>query len=128
MSRWDTKNRTPKLPKQSRQIPLPASSERGNGLDAGRYFRCWNCGFVCDIDRDSLGGARSGSGVNPQEYYPQPDTGVEVGQCVLGGLDSVFVALEQGADGLAKGIQHSLWAVVSGGCPLCGSKNWKGEF
>jgi len=126
-SRYDTRYRGRKLPKQSRTIPLPASSERGNGLDAGRYFRCWHCGYICNIDRDSLGGAQSQSGVALQEYEPESDTGV-FNVPVFGGLDSAYVVPEAGADGAAKEIRRSIEPIVSGGCPFCGSLNWKGDF
>lgn len=38
-----------RLPKDKRTIRL-----RGSLDDDGRYFRCWNCGFICDSQRDVL--------------------------------------------------------------------------
>lgn len=38
-----------RLPSQKRAIPL-----YGERDDQNKYFRCWNCGFVCDSERDRL--------------------------------------------------------------------------
>ena len=49
---------------------------KGSGEDADRYFRCWNCGFVCDSQRDSLGergGVTTGTYTDVDavvKYYP----------------------------------------------------------
>ena len=34
---------------------------RGQHEDADRYYRCWHCGFVCDANRDQLGGEGHGA-------------------------------------------------------------------
>ena len=65
-----------RLRNESRTIPLYGSVERGNGLDDGRYFRCWNCGFVCNEDRDSLGGSESRDGIY-YEDFPIPVYGAD---------------------------------------------------
>ena len=46
------------LRKESRTLPI-----FGKGEDEGKYYHCWNCGFVCDVDRDALGDSDSSSGV-----------------------------------------------------------------
>jgi len=47
-------------PKRKRTIPL-----YGEGDDKGKWYKCWNCGFPCNIDRDSLDtGDKGRSGVN----------------------------------------------------------------
>ena len=53
-----------KLPKRSRTRPI-----RGKGDDEGKYFRCWNCGFICNKDRDELGDAESNAGDNHLDYH-----------------------------------------------------------
>lgn len=74
------KNYRSRLRKESRTIPLYGDADRGNGLDDGRYYRCWNCGFVCNIDRDALGDSESRDGLH-YEDFPVPvygaDTAVE---------------------------------------------------
>jgi len=53
-----------KLAKRSRTLPV-----YGEGADKGKYFRCWNCGWVCNVDRDKLGDSDSGSGNEHTDYH-----------------------------------------------------------
>ena len=54
---------------------------RGVKEDTNKYFRCWNCGFVCDSQRDSLGqygGVTTGTYVDTDgvtKYYPIVQSG-----------------------------------------------------
>ena len=52
---------------------------RGEGEDKDKWFRCWNCGFPCNVERNSLDtGEHGGSGVTTTTttiesatvYYP----------------------------------------------------------
>jgi len=81
-----------RIRKESRTIPLYGSPERGNGLDDGRYFRCWNCGFICNIDRDALGGPESRDGLS-YEDFPVPVYGAQ------GGVDYSNIARLGGSIG-----------------------------
>jgi len=60
--------------KRSRRLPV-----YGKGDDAGRYYRCWNCGFVCDSKRDSLGGSDSAGGDNHLDYALQAGASYRAG-------------------------------------------------
>ena len=117
----------------ARTIPLYGHPYRGNGLDDGRWFRCWNCGFRCSKDRDSLGGPDSRDGIT-YEDFPVPTYGTGgatsySGVARLGGsIGPSTVALELDAAGDAKEPDHEIKPVVSGGCPFCGSKNWRGDY
>lgn len=42
-------------------------------FDADKYYRCANCGFICKIGRDSLGGSSSVSGSYPNDYVVKED-------------------------------------------------------
>ena len=53
-----------KLTKRSRTLPV-----YGEGADKGKYFRCWNCGWICNVDRDELGDSDSGSGNDHTDYH-----------------------------------------------------------
>lgn len=120
------------LPKESRTLPIKGNKDRGDGRDDGRYFECWNCGFICDIEGDSLGGPESGSGVallnhsvTSYGYNGDPKTGF----AVLGGsIEHFHVALEKDADGSPKEVLHSFSASDGIGCPFCHSLNWKGDY
>ena len=45
-----------RYPSQIRTIPIRArDGDSGREIiDKGNYFRCWNCGFICDARRDEL--------------------------------------------------------------------------
>lgn len=122
------KYRTRKLPKQSRTIPMQdGNPEVGFGKDIGKLYRCWNCGFPCRTDRDALGGERSVSGATQETYYAVSDPGVE-NRSVLDATELEAISLQLGADGNPIEISHPMKAEVSGGCPLCGTKNWRGDY
>ena len=53
-----------KLTKRSRTIPV-----YGEGADKGKYFRCWNCGWICNVDRDELGDSDSSSGNDHTDFH-----------------------------------------------------------
>ena len=113
------------LPKQRKTIPLPAS-DRDSGrevIDAGRYFRCWNCGFICDIKRNEL--SELGNGSNPTEYII-PAEGAHQG----GGVNSTIITADKfrlselDSSGDPVGINH-LFQASGTGCPMCHTRAWK---
>lgn len=117
----------PPLPKRSRTLPI-----KGRGDDAGRYFHCWFCGFVCDSERDALGDSDSNSGV---AHTDAMDLAVDnysegINKSVLGGDINCFeVGMELGADGSTpKEVVHNHKCNIDSGCPFCGSKNWRGDY
>ena len=67
------KNYSSRIRKESRTILLYGDPDRGNGLDDGRYYRCWNCGFICNIDRDALGGQESRDGISYEAFTLDTD-------------------------------------------------------
>ena len=46
---------TTRLPKQAKSFPI-----RAKGEEAGKLYRCWNCGFTCNTDRDDDSGGTAG--------------------------------------------------------------------
>ena len=50
--------------KRKRRIPL-----RGSFEDEGKYYRCWNCGFICNIERDAFGEDENLSGLDFTGFY-----------------------------------------------------------
>lgn len=115
------------LAKRSRTIPI-----YGRGDDANRYYHCWFCGFVCDVERDALGGADSGSGVghvDALEPSGEADGQVRLKSCLGGMLEHYHVAQKLGPDGETPyQVYHNYKANISSGCPFCGSKNWRGDY
>ena len=63
-----------RLPKRSRTRPI-----YWRGDAAGRFYRCWNCGFVCDSKRDYLGGSDSAGGDNHLDYALQAGASYRAG-------------------------------------------------
>ena len=128
----DTEHRTRKLPKESKTLPIFGSSERGNGIDDGKYFNCWYCGFVCNVDRDALGGAESGSGEAHIDFSTPSYGGINgdplSAMSILDGIDAFEVGMELNSSGDLKTIKADFSTNISGGCPNCGSKNWKGDY
>ena len=116
------------LKKRSRTLPV-----FGRGDDAGRYYRCWNCGFVCDVERDELGDADSTAGddhtdinnlANANPYTNNAANHISLRTCV----GHQYVAMRIGADGEPKTIVHLHTTDISRGCPFCGSTNWRGDY
>ena len=120
--------RNRRLPRQKRVIVLWGDPVKGDGQDYGRYYRCWNCGFIIDSERTTTG---EGSGVAILEAStPAPGASPVYGAAsaiaVLdGGITHYQVALPQQADGTAQPIRHTFSATASAGCPFCGTKNWR---
>ena len=116
------------LPKRSRTRPV-----KGRGDDRNRYFRCWNCGFICDSKRDELGDSDSWAGDDHTDYHslaqanPQ-GTGPDKVCCLGGDIGHYHVAMRIGADSEPKTIVHKLKSDVSRGCPFCGTTNWRGDY
>ena len=115
------------LRKVSRTIPV-----KGNGEDTDKYYRCWHCGFICDSDLNSLGGAASRDGV-ASEDYSVPTYGATPGvdgsgDACLDAPGHFHVAAELDSAGNPKEVVHDYRVTISGGCPLCGSMNWKGDY
>ncbi len=107
-----------RLPRQKQTLPLWGANE-----DTGKYFRCWNCGFICNRERDQVG---LGSGVNVLDfpgYNPDLQTGTEQGIAIL---EDNHVCMRNGPDNLPDSVQrHDHYPDVVAGCPFCGTKNWK---
>jgi len=108
-----------RLPQEQRTIPID-----GYGDDLGKYFRCWNCGFICKLGRDELTSSIARAGTAYTDYYAKSDPGKE-NRLYIGKRDEPVVLLELDSDGDPKEILHSFKATVTSGCPLCGCKQWK---
>lgn len=113
-----------------RRYTKPARALRGSFEDAGKYYHCQHCGFICNIDRDDLGGSADRDGLSYENYsdilYESP---LGNGSAILGSdIEHFQTILEVGADGLPKVVEENWRAVVVSGCPLCGSRNWRGDY
>lgn len=136
-----------------RKLParIRTRAVRGEGDDAGRFFRCSYCGFSCDLTRDRLEGDSATAGNNTQivvtasevddslprysgalvynftfdSFFGDEDEG---GVAVLSGdLNFFHTVTEEAPDGNPKPIYHAFKPKVDYGCPFCGTTNWKGK-
>lgn len=119
-----------RLPSRSRTIPIKGHIDRGEGEDHGKYFKCWHCGFICDVDRDELGDEQTRSGDSALDYPVEVNTYDYLGRiAVLGGsINHHEIALLKDSTGEAVSVRHSFKSDVTGGCPFCGTKNWRGDY
>lgn len=119
-----------KTRKQSRTLPV-----KGRGEDKGKYFRCWNCGFVCAVDRDQLGDDESRSGIVVEEVEIANSLGSQFGTDELDveiTLQSIGfhheVIPQASSDGENQVIRHDHKGTAASGCPFCGTLNWRGDY
>ena len=116
--------------RQIKTIPIRATdSDSGRELiDQGSYFRCWHCGFICDIRRDELSeDGRRGTVLTEGDTTSHGDTTLyyNVGDAnKIGAIGHDIVLMEEGADGTPKTIMHG-FTVGGSGCPLCHSRRWR---
>jgi hypothetical protein len=110
-----------RLSKKVRSRKVPGKFE-----DAGRYIKCWRCGFPVDTTRNITG---HGSG---NQYEDTIYEEIEIRMSgdpdrLLLTIDSLSmggVILEEGADGSGITDYYTPRKSVSyGGCALCGTKN-----
>ena len=120
-----------KLIKQSRTLPV-----YGEGDDKGKYFRCWNCGFVCKVGRDELGDSESTAGDEHTDYHQTHhcstyDSSSDASKYATLGGDIGHYQVAQNIltpDGETKFIRHKHVSDISRGCPMCGSTNYRGDY
>ncbi len=131
----------PRRRHDSRTIALWDETDQDNGT----YYRCWNCGFMCNDKRDSLGDESSRDRVShsdfPELAVPEPGSyGATEGLSELqrGGLPSASISVENNdntivlvkvdLDGNPIEPKHLHSITTSGGCKSCGSANWRGDY
>jgi len=125
-----------KIPKESRTLPVYGHPIRGDGLDHAKWYRCWNCGWLCNSDRDALGDSQSRSGVSHKDYAQQPDPGYSYPEGEAGiskknqtaVLGDALMAGESEHDGSPKSVKNAIMVSSPRGCPLCGTLNWRGDY
>jgi len=121
------RTRKNRLPREARTRLLFDETDTNNG----QFFRCWNCGFICHDKRDILGGPRSGHAVEHIDFTIQSGgiiPGVaDSAKSMLIDMQNKYVTPQLDSAGNAKTVVHS-YRTTGGGCPLCHSINYKGEY
>jgi hypothetical protein len=98
-------------------------TDYGGVKEANRYYHCRNCGFIVDSQKVSTG---DGSGAYSQIYTVAAEgTYFDQRLYIDGPLMLGTLVVDYSADGNVLPVKRETEMTVSGGCPLCGSRNWK---
>ncbi len=104
-------------PHKKRTIRVDGAKE-----DDGQWFKCWNCGFMNNINRNMLGDGEglsySGGSVDLESHANQANPSKNYlmnisGKSVLLNLNPVFTE------------RHNIGSDAVSGCSFCGSLNWR---
>ena len=110
-----------KIPGVKRTIP-----RNWTGDQAGKFFRCWNCGFTCNADRDQVG---DGVGYQVNDTF-QPvtlnlfDGNTRAHTLSISTIRDISL-IEKDSDGNPKVFKHNFTTQVVSGCPFCGCRNYR---
>lgn len=103
-----------RAPKRKRTIRVA-----GSGEDEGKWYRCWNCGFINNIDRNIVG---DGEGISYTSTYVP--FGYKDVQTVSGTDTMMDVSIDDDAEVVMMGsLVYASEAVA--GCSFCGCKNYR---
>ena len=91
-----------KVRSDSRTLLQKEEHRYGKGEDGNEYFKCWNCGFICKVGRDALGGSVSAVNIS---YTENTD----------------YTASDSFPD-------YKWYDITGNGCPFCHTKNWRGDY
>jgi hypothetical protein len=148
------RHRNYRLRGDSRTLPVRSEPNytESNGVDdqgdTGKLYRCWNCGFICNADRDELGDEDTKAAISFQIYdqvYSSDNNNTtdgstrQIGDIIHGHNSGVPLlqmlvirtghAIHQAdAAGDNVAVQVNWEPDITGGCPFCGSRNWRGDY
>lgn len=131
---------TPRRRKDSRTLPLWDETEEDNGV----YYKCWHCGFTCNDKRDTLGNENSTNKKTHSTFSVEAKPGsgpIGIDGFVnktKGGKPSVSLTIEDlhrtvtlvrvDSSGNPVEPKHYHSTSTAGGCPFCGTLNWRGDY
>ena len=118
------RHRSRKVRSDSRTIPLWGAKDRGDGEDHDRYWKCWHCGFTCDVQRDELGDSESRTQINMKADALVDDVGDSTGYCFGAAGTNQTLCEANGGTWTTSRFEPE----VTTGCRFCGSKNWRGDY
>lgn len=109
-----------RIPKRKRRINLSGSFE-----DKGKWIRCWNCGFIVNLDRDLGDPERSGN--YQTDAIVQSQTLAMGGSSTISSLDTLSMIgtiIENDAAGNPITDYYTArMPEVAKGCSFCGCTN-----
>lgn len=99
--------------------------------DNGKFYRCSNCGQICNDKVHALGGSNSGDAIQHLDFTTQSAGAIpgnkESAISILRQVQGSMVSLKLNSDGGTIPVVHS-FSTSGGGCPLCHSLNWRGDY
>lgn len=128
-----------RLPREKRVISIFGATAYIDGRvtkdQSNKFYRCWNCGFVCNTDRDKLG---DGVGYyvtdKPDLYYNNNGSAAFQYPCSNASLQAAKICvttvstprlMQLDSDGNPIGVIHSNTEIITSGCPQCGCKQFR---
>lgn len=128
-----------RLPKEKHQIPIPGSTAYINGQvvsdQSNTFYRCWNCGFLCNTSKDKLG---DGVGYYvtdaPEKYWHNSGSAAFQYPCSNASSQAATIMvttvstprlIKLDSVGKPMTIRHNNYEVITSGCPQCGCKQYK---
>jgi len=123
-----------KVPHKKRSLPIRMAGDDWTG----KWFKCWNCGFINNIDRAQVadvyqGGDKAivfesddlvyGSNNIPSNVYPEVKD--NLGKYITLDFPFSINLMKLDAQGNVVEPHVSDSVKIIGGCAQCGSMNWK---
>ena len=110
-----------RLPRRKHTIPRDWTETQD-----GKFFRCWNCGFTCNIDVNKLG---DGVGYRVYDDILTVDLDLFSGNtmaCTLSiSTNNDISLIEADSTGGPKIFHREFKTTVTSGCPFCGTRAFK---
>lgn len=120
-----TKPSKHRLKKDARSFPYKRGGAQRYDENPLKLWKCWNCGFICDEDRDDHSQGTAGDNQTVNATIAFGGNGLD-GMIVAGEIGKEAVMMEQDADGNNLVIEHIFTSIITKGCPQCGTTNYKG--
>jgi hypothetical protein len=91
---------------------------QGSGEDDGKWYRCWYCGFINNIERNAVG---DGEGLSYSIEANQNDIFDNINRYLIGLSGSIVLMNNK----LPFSERHNVLSTAVAGCSFCGSLNFR---
>lgn len=130
-----------RLPREKRTISIFGATSYIDGQvvkdQSGRFYKCWNCGFVCNTDRDKLGDGEGfyvtdvpdypfvyNQGASSYEHPCDPNTARWDTTISVDTITTPHM-MKLDSQGNPVTVIHNNISIITSGCPHCGCKNYR---